>query len=144
MKNRICLLALLGMIATTSANPAETPEAALTAHMRAISSLEADQILASQHFPFTHLWHDGRSDHVATAAEFTVIDPSLLGPEWHHSVLDDAKEIARADSAVTYLITFSRLRADDSLINSLRAVWVVTKVDGDWRVQFRHGVLPLE
>ena len=144
MKNRICLLALLGVIAGTSANAAETPEAALAAHMRAINTLEADQILATQHFPFTHLWHDGRSDHVSTAAEFEVIDRSLLGPEWHHSVLDDAKEVARADSAVTYLISFSRRRADDSLINSLRAVWIATKVDGDWRVQFRHGVLPLD
>jgi len=139
-----CLLIFLGVMAAASSNAAETPEAALAAHMRAINTLEADQMLATQHFPFTHLWHDGRSDYTATAAEFEAIDRSVLGPEWHHSVLDDAKEVARADSAVTYLISFSRRRADNSLINSFRAIWIATKVDGDWRVQFRHGVLPLD
>lgn len=138
------LLALLGVIVATSINAAETPEAALEAHMRAINTLEAEQILATQHFPFNHLWHDGRSDYVATAAEFEVIDRSVLGPEWHHSVLNDAKEIARGDSAVTYLISFSRHRADDSVINRFRAIWIATQVDGDWRVQFRHGVLPVD
>ena len=144
MKNRMWLPTLLVVISATSANAAETPEAALEAHMRAINTLEASQILASQHFPFTHLWQDGRSDHVATAAEFRPIDRTVLGTEWHHSVLDSAAEIARAHSAVTYLISFSRHRADDSVINSYRAIWIATKVDGDWRVQFRHGVLPLD
>ena len=72
------LLALLGVIVATSINAAETPEAALEAHMRAINTLEAEQILATQHFPFNHLWHDGRSDYVATAAEFENV-PSASG-----------------------------------------------------------------
>lgn len=139
-----CVLVLLGVMTSAISNAAGTPEEALAAHMQAINTLEADQILATQHFPFTHLWHDGRSDYVPTAAEFEVIDRSVLGPEWHHSVLDDAEEVARADSAVTYRISFSRRRADDSLINRFRAIWIATKVDGDWRVQFRHGVLPLD
>jgi hypothetical protein len=142
MKCRTWLPAFLLAIAATSSNAADTPDAALAAHMRAINTGETDQLLATQHFPFTHLWPDGRADHVATAAEFEPIDRSVLGPEWHHTVLDDAREVARAGSAVTYLISFSRHREDDSLIDSFRAIWIVTSDDGDWRVQFRHGVLP--
>ena len=142
MNYRWWLPAFVVAVAATSSMAADTPEAALAAHMRAINSLATEQLLTTQRFPFTHLWPDGRADHVPTAAEFEPIDRTVLGPEWHHTVLDDAKEVARSESAVTYLISFSRRRADDTLINSLRAIWIVTGVDGDWRVQFRHGVLP--
>ena len=145
MKNRSGRLLALGIaIVATGSHAAETSEAALEAHMSAINTLETDRIVSTQHFPFTHLWPDGRSDHQPTAADFEPIDPAVLGSEWHHSVLDDAEEIARTETSVTYLIAFSRHREDDSRIGRYRAIWIATQVGGDWRVQFRHGALPID
>lgn len=141
----LCLLALVSLACVGGQNvhAAATPKAALEVHMEAINTLGTDAIVGTQHFPFTHLWPDGRSDQQKTAAEFEPIDPKMLGTEWHHSVLDEAKEIAATPTAVTYLIKFSRHRADNSVIASYQAIWIATKIGPDWKVQFRHGALAL-
>ena len=139
------VLVLLAMSSfTASVRAAESARAALSSHMEAINSLDADALIASQHFPFGHLWPRGEWKFTPSAADVQPIDRTKLGAEWHHSVIENAEEIVVGKGAATYRIEFTRRRADNSIIGRYQAVWVVTRIADQWKVQFRHGAIPLE
>jgi hypothetical protein len=124
---------------------AESPDAAIASHMDAINARNDEAIISSQRFPFGHLWPDGRWELVASAAEFKPIDwKTRLGSEWHRSVLESADQIMSNDDAATYQIVFSRRREDGSVMGRYEAVWIATKIQNDWKVQFRHGAIVLD
>ena len=117
---------------------------AVEAHMNAINQLDDEAIIASQNFPCVHIWPDGKTDYVATRDDFEPHDwDSILGSDWHHTVLDSAEEITRGSEAVSFRVTFSRRRADKSVIGSYEAIWIATNTGNGWGIQFRHGALEL-
>jgi hypothetical protein len=123
---------------------ASTAREAVDAHMKAINALNSDAMINSQHFPFVHLWPDGRADFVENSGDFLPLNKdSDLGTEWHHTVLESAEEITQGREAVSFRIAFSRRRADDSVLGQYEAVWIATKNGKDWGIQFRHGALEL-
>lgn len=123
---------------------ANTARAAVDAHMTAINELNSDAMINSQSFPFVHLWPDGRADFVETASDFLPIDKdSDLGKEWSHTVLESAKEITHGSQAISFHITFSRRRADDSVLGKYEAIWIATNNGNGWGIQFRHGAIEL-
>jgi hypothetical protein len=123
---------------------ASTAREAVEAHMSAINELNSGAMINSQHFPFIHLWPDGRADFAETASDFRPLNKDNdLGTEWHHTVLDSAKEITQDNEAVSFRIEFSRQRADDSVLGQYEAVWIATNNGNEWGIQFRHGAIEL-
>ena len=140
----LVLVLLSVSLFTASVRAAESARAALSSHMEAINSLDTDIVIESQHFPFGHLWPRGEWKFTQSVADFQPIDRAKLGAEWHHSVIEDAEEIVVSGGAATYRIEFTRRRADNSIIGRYQAIWVVTKIADQWKVQFRHGAIPLK
>jgi hypothetical protein len=68
---------------------------------------------------------------------------SILGSEWHHTVLESAKEITQGSEAVSFRVTFSRRREDESVMGNYEAVWIATNTGTGWAIQFRHGAVEL-
>ena len=106
--------------------------------------MDSQAMIASQNFPFVHIWPDGKTDYVETQEDFIPVDKdSVLGSEWHHTFLESAKEITQGGEAVSFRITFSRRREDESIIGSYAAIWIATNTETGWAIQFRHGAVEL-
>jgi hypothetical protein len=123
---------------------AESPVDAFEDHIDALNERNDKAVIASQRFPFGHLWPDGRWAFVESPADYEPFDFATLGLEWHRSVIESAEHLVSNEDAATYRIIFSRRRVDDSVMGRYEAVWIATNVHGDWRVQFRHGALQLK
>ena len=122
----------------------KTASEAVEVHMNAINQMDSEMMIASQNFPFVHIWPDGRTDYVETRDDFVPPDKdSVLGSEWHHTVLESAKEITQGSAAVSFRIEFSRRRVDESVMGQYEAIWIATNTGNGWGIQFRHGALEL-
>ena len=123
---------------------ASTAREAVDTHMNAINELNSDAMISSQNFPFVHLYPDGRTDFVGTAGDFLPLNKdSDLGTEWDHTVLESAEKITQGSQTISFRITFSRRRADDSVLGLYEAIWVATNNGNGWGIQFRHGAIEL-
>ena len=123
---------------------ASTAREAVDAHMAAINELDSDAMINSQNFPFVHLYPDGRTDFVGTASDFLPLNKdSDLGTEWNHTVLESAEEMTQGSQAISFRITFSRRRADESVLGQYEAIWVATNIGNGWGIQFRNGAIEL-
>ena len=119
---------------------ARSARAAVDDHMVAVNLHDAERLMETLHFPFVQLWPDGQVVFEATSeGAGSQYRGSVLGTEWHHSTVEQATELTKADEAVAFRVEFTRRREDDSVIARYEAVWVTTQRDDVWRIQFRHG-----
>jgi len=58
---------------------------------------------------------------------------------WHHSCWDLREVIQSSETKVHLKVTFSRYRADDSLIGTYPSIWIVTEQDGHWGIKMRSS-----
>jgi len=58
---------------------------------------------------------------------------------WHHSCWDLREVIQSSETKVHLKVTFSRYRADGSLIGTYPSIWVVTEQDGHWGIKMRSS-----
>ncbi len=61
---------------------------------------------------------------------------------WHRSTLDTAEVIQLGPDKVHLLVTFSRYDADDVRYSTRHGLWVITRVEGHWGIQFRSNFIP--
>jgi hypothetical protein len=118
-------------------------------HMDAVNTREQAQVLASQHFPFVHLWPDGLVSSGSNAEEFTTAmaeTASSKGQQvgatptgWSHSTITGVEEIIAGDEVVSYRVEFSRHSADGTTLGHCAAIWIATKQHDVWGIQFRNG-----
>ena len=118
--------------------------AAAHAHMDAVNTADTQQISQTQNFPFVHLWPDGRCEIAMKPEDLPEVDRKVLGNEWHHTDLDSTDVITAGPDAVAMRVTFTRRREDGSSMGSYEAVWVATRINGHWGIQFRNGTLSLD
>jgi hypothetical protein len=76
--------------------------------------------------------------------EASEVDRVLLGDEWDHTELDSTDVITAGPDAVALHVTFTRRRKDGGSLGSYEAIWVATRIDGHWGIQFRNGTLSLD
>lgn len=57
---------------------------------------------------------------------------------WDHSVIDSVEAIHESEDKVHLSCEFSRFRADGVRYASLRSLWVMVRVDGEWRLALYH------
>jgi len=58
---------------------------------------------------------------------------------WHHSCWDLREVIQSSETKVHLKVTFSRYRADGSLIGTYPSIWVVTEQDEHWGIKMRSS-----
>ena len=89
-------------------------------------------------YPHSFLLDNGR---VVTAASPDELVMNFEGTKeregWHHSTLDAYKVCQSSADKVHVELTFSRHKADGTNYWTVPALWIVTKQDGEWGIQFR-------
>ncbi|HEY42083.1 MAG TPA: hypothetical protein G4O18_09565 [Dehalococcoidia bacterium] len=58
---------------------------------------------------------------------------------WNHSCWDLREVIQSSETKVHLKVTFSRYRADGSLIGTYPSIWVMTEQDGHWGIKMRSS-----
>lgn len=58
---------------------------------------------------------------------------------WNHSCWDLREVIQSSETKVHLKVTFSRYRADGSLIGTYPSIWIVTEQDGHWGIKMRSS-----
>ena len=67
---------------------------------------------------------------------------ALLEEEsWHHTVLESLEVIQEGPDKVHLVIENTRRRADDTIYNRFKTLWIATLQDGHWGIQFRSSYL---
>ena len=61
---------------------------------------------------------------------------------WHHSGWDEIEAVQVAEDAVNVALTFSRYNADDEVISTFSALYLVTHDDGRWGIRARSSFTP--
>lgn len=62
---------------------------------------------------------------------------------WYHSEIAEMRVIHESSYKVHILFTFSRHRADGTHYASLKAIWVMARIDGEWK-RVSVSNMPLE
>ena len=60
---------------------------------------------------------------------------------WHHTVLESLEVIQEGPDKVHRVIENARRRADDTIYNRFKTLWIATLQDGHWGTQFRSSYL---
>ena len=64
------------------------------------------------------------------------------GDSWHHTVLDSTEVLHNSQNKVHVYIQWTRFDANDLLLATHKALWIMTRVDGRWGVQARSSFAP--
>lgn len=137
---------------TASPTPRTATEAA-TAAVDAFNARDHQRLAASLNYPHIRLANgvfrttDSHDDFVTASRGNT----SRLAEEgWHHTELHridivQTGAVTEADQAaatkVHLALIIDRCRADGSVYNRFRSLWITTKLDGHWGIQFRSSYL---
>ena len=121
----------------------EAAMATLDRFMAAFSASDVDGIRDAFNFPHAR-FHDGKVTLFINAGDFNLgfFRASTDAKEWARSVWDERRVINADADKVHFDTQFSRLRADGSVINSYRSIYIVTRVDGHWGIQGRSSFAP--
>jgi hypothetical protein len=111
--------------------------------MAAFSASDVDGIRACFNFPHVR-FHSGKVTTFPTPESFNldIFRGTADAREWARSVWDERRVIHAGSDKVHFDTEFSRLRADGSVINSYRSIYIVTKLDGRWGIQGRSSFAP--
>jgi len=112
--------------------------AVLDAHMAALNDRDADKLAATLHFPH-HRLASGRLQTWPTPETYLADFYARAGDGWSHSAWDRRETIAASPDKVHLDVTFTRYRADQTVIGQFRSLWIVTKTDGRWAAAFRSS-----
>ena len=61
---------------------------------------------------------------------------------WHHSEWNETKLVQSSPVKAHYAVRYTRFREDNSIIGVYDSLYVLTSVDGEWRVQCRSSFGP--
>ena len=60
---------------------------------------------------------------------------------WDHTVVKSIEVVHSGEDKVHLAMTIDRRRADGSVYNSFETLWVATRQDAHWGIQFRSSYL---
>ena len=110
----------------------------------AFNARDADAMVAEMHFP--HMRLAGTEFQTWTTSEdFHGAQPSMtemLQEEgWHTTARASIEAVQAGPESACLVIRQSRQRADGTEYNGFDTLWVFTKIEGRWGVQFRSSFL---
>lgn len=97
---------------------------------------EALQKIAN--YPHAFLLNSGRMAIANTPDELVMNFDAMKEREgWHHSTLGDYNVSNSSPEKVHVELTFHRHKEDGTIYRTVPALWIITKQDGEWGIQFR-------
>jgi hypothetical protein len=132
-----------------SAAPAgETPEQAglrtLDAFMAAFNARDVDSWIATLHFPHVR-FASGRVAVYEDAAAFRddfEFASFAQQTGWSRSEWTERRLVQAGPDKVHFAVSFTRFRADGSVLAKYESLYVITRVNGRWGVQARSSFAP--
>jgi hypothetical protein len=117
--------------------------AVLDRFIAAFSARDVEAVRGTFHFPHAR-FHDGKITLFMNAEDFSMdfFLRSADAQAWVRSVWDERNVIHAGADKVHFDTQFSRLRADGSVINAYRSIYIVTRIGGHWGIQGRSSFAP--
>lgn len=110
----------------------------------AFNARDTEAQLAEMHFPHLRLAENG-FQWWETAAEFSVVQEEvtrrLEEEEWHHTATLSIDPVQTGEDKVHLAIRQSRRHKDGTEYNGFDTLWIFTRLNGRWGVQFRSSFL---
>ena len=101
--------------------------------------------IASMHFPHVRLGPGNQFQRWEVADEFRAqqdgLTSRLQAEGWDHTTSLSVEAVQAGEDKVHLAIRQSRQHADGSEYNGFDTLWIFTKIDGRWGVQFRSSFL---
>ena len=112
----------------------EEAKKAMEDYFAAFNAQDVEAIRRHLHFPFSWIINS-RVWPVAKASEFESPTQTLIETEgWHHSTFDYIEPVQVWENKVHFKLAYSRFKADGVKYMTHEALWIVTKVDGQWGI----------
>ncbi len=110
----------------------------------AFNARDADAMIAEMHFP--HMRLSGSEFQTwPTSEEFRApqdeMTKELLAEGWHTTITKSIDAVQAGPEKVHLVIRQSRQHEDGTEYNGFDTLWIFTKIEGRWGVQFRSSFL---
>ncbi len=144
---KLTLGAALAVAATlavpvSAQDPLEDARAALAEYFRAWNAEDNDAIAAACNYPRLSLGRNGQVTVREGPADVVTDFERLRQTEgWDHSTIDRAEPLQVAPDKVHFEVVFSRYRVDGTVYRTVPSLFIMTKQDGEWGLQFQ-SILP--
>ena len=87
----------------------------------------------------------GQFTKIETAEEFTALskrgEARLAKEGWHHTTVTNLAVVHSGHDKVHLSLTNDRCHADGSVYHSFDTLWIATRSEGKWGIQFRSSFL---
>lgn len=112
----------------------------------AFNARDTDAMVAEMHFPHRRLNGEMQFEVWETADDFRAtrgenMTASLSAQGWDHTATTSIEAVQSGPNKVHLAINQSRRRADGTEYNAFPTLWIFTRMDGRWGVQFRSSFL---
>jgi len=126
-------------------DPASEAMASFRRWNDAFNARDTEAQVAEMHFPHRRLATDNQFQVWETAGDFRApqdgMTERLAAEGWDHTTSLSVEAVQAGPDKVHLAIRQSRQRADGSEYNGFDTLWLFTKIDGRWGVQFRSSFL---
>ena len=106
---------------------------------------ERDSIKMADLFNFPHVRFANDNVSVISKSEYLAnqekVTKLLKKENWHHTEIKEIKNIQSSETKVHFVIHFLRLDKDSKVTHDFKTLWIVTKINNHWGVQFRSSFL---
>ena len=113
---------------------AQTPMAAVNAHMEAINAKRSDRMAETIWFPFLHMQPDGAKTWFESSADM----PDTSTPPFSRSEIQSLEMLATSGELILYSLTFQRYDDRDEPLLRVQGLWGVHRVADEWKVGWRQ------
>ena len=113
---------------------ADTPTAAVEAHMAAINSKERARFAATIAYPFVHIESNGEKIIYTSAADV----PDMSAVPFARSEVANCDTISSNDDLAVYLLSWQRYDADGNREPLVRGLWGVQRSGAHWKIGWRQ------
>ena len=112
-------------------------------YIKAFNEGNSDKMADLFNFPHVRFANDSvsvisRSEYLNNQDKVTRL---LKEENWHHTEIIDIQNIQSNETKGHFIIHFLRLDKDNNVIHDFKTLWIVTKVNKHWGVQFRSSFL---
>ena len=117
--------------------------ATLDRFKNALNEYNAAAMDAAMHFPHVR-FAGGRivTYEKSGSNPMDLFDRLMKEDGWHHSAWNERKIVQRDDGKVHYAVTYTRYRADGSVIGVYESLYILTLKEGRWGIQVRSSFGP--
>lgn len=123
---------------------AEAATEVTRAFVRAFNDRNARAMADTFNFPHVRLAL-GRFVTIESAEALIALQPaierSLEAEGWHHTVIDSVRVVHEGPDKVHLALRYSRCHEDGAVYNTFDTLWIATRQDDHWGIQFRSSYL---